>query len=130
MEPIQVVTARAFPDAEQAIRDALSDQGFSVITEIDVKATFAQKLGVGIAPMKILGACNAQLAYQALQVDANVSLVLPCNVVVAEQPDGTVRVSAVDPRQLMSDDRFTSLAEDAAAKLTAAVHHLAAIATS
>jgi uncharacterized protein (DUF302 family) len=106
--------------AEAAVRDALAAQGFGVLTEIDVAATLEAKLGVDRPAMKILGACNPQLANQALEIDPSVSLLLPCNVVV-EAADGGAKVSAVDPHALMDDPRFGHLADEAASRLRAAI---------
>lgn len=111
-------------DAEAAVRAALAEQGFGVLTEIDVAATLKAKLNVDRPPLKILGACNPALAHQALELDPSVSLLLPCNVVV-EQHDGRTRIAAVDPHQLMDDPRFAGLADEAAAKLRAAVDTVA-----
>jgi uncharacterized protein (DUF302 family) len=107
-------------DAEGAIRDALTAQGFGVLTEIDVAATLRAKLGVERPALKILGACNPSLADRALQIDRSVSLVLPCNVVI-EDAGGRTRVAAVDPHELMADPRFAELADDAATRLRAAI---------
>jgi uncharacterized protein (DUF302 family) len=112
-------------DAEAAIRAALAEEGFGVLTEIDVAATLKAKLGVDRAPLKILGACNPQFAHRALQIDPAISLLLPCNVVVEVAGSGT-RVSAGDPRQLLDDPRFAELAADAAERLERAVGRAAA----
>lgn len=115
-------TVELSPDqAESAVRDALAAQGFGVLTEIDVAATLKAKLDVDRPPMKILGACNPNLANQALQIDPSVSLLLPCNVVVEATENGT-KVSAVDPHDLMNDPRFAALADEAAARLGAAIN--------
>jgi len=111
--------------AEAAARDALAEQGFGVLTEIDVAAALKAKLGVERPPLKILGACNPAFAHRALELDPSVSLLLPCNVVI-EVVDGRTRVAAVDPRELMDDPRFAELAADAAARLQAAVDRVAA----
>ncbi len=120
MRAIETVTALPMAEAEAAVRDALADQGFGVLTEIDVAATFKAKLGVDRAPLKILGACNPKVAHRALELDEFVSLLLPCNVVLADTGDGT-RISAVDPRELMTGEPFRELANDAAERLTAAL---------
>ena len=111
--------------AEVAIRDALAEQGFGVLTEIDVAATLKAKLGVERPPLKILGACNPTIANRALELDPSVSLLLPCNVVI-DTVDGRTRVAAVDPRELMDDPRFAELAADAATRLQAAIDRVAA----
>jgi uncharacterized protein (DUF302 family) len=120
MQAIEVVTSLSMSDAEAAVRTSLLAQGFGVLTEIDVAATLKTKIGVDRAPLKILGACNPQFAHKALELDEYVSLLLPCNVVLAETAEGT-RISAVDPRALMDSPEFTPLAEEAAERLTAAL---------
>ena len=120
MQAIEVVTSLSMSDAEAAVRTSLLAQGFGVLTEIDVAATLKNKIGVDRAPLKILGACNPQFAHRALELDEYVSLLLPCNVVLAETAEGT-RISAVDPRALMDSPEFTPLAEEAAERLTAAL---------
>jgi uncharacterized protein (DUF302 family) len=123
---IETTTKLCMANAEAAVRDALSSQGFGVLTEIDVAATLKAKLGVERSPLKILGACNPTFAHRALQLDESASLLLPCNVVLSEAGDGT-RISAVDPRELMPDEAFQILANEAAELLTAA---LAAVPTA
>jgi uncharacterized protein (DUF302 family) len=107
-------------ETELAVRAALAEQGFGVLTEIDIAATFKAKLDVDRPPLKILGACNPHFAHQALELDPSASLLLPCNVVLEAVDQGT-RVSVVDPRQLMSGPDFEALAGDAADRLRAAV---------
>ena len=124
MQPIEVIVDLSPAEAEAAVRDALAEQGFGVLTEIDVAATLRAKLGVERSPLKILGACNPALAHQALEIDPSVSLLLPCNVVVEATDRGT-KVAAVDPHELMSDPRFERLADDAARRLRAAIEHVA-----
>jgi uncharacterized protein (DUF302 family) len=124
MDSIKQLTPLSMGDAEAAVRAALAEQGFGVLTEIDVAATLKAKLGIDRAPMKILGACNPNLAHRALELDPTVSLLLPCNVVLSATDAGTL-VSAVDPRALMSDPEFDTLASDAAARLSAALSTLA-----
>ena len=123
MNAIETVVAMPMIEAEAAVRSALAEQGFGVLTEIDVAATLKAKLDVDRPPLKILGACNPNLANRALQLDPSVSLVLPCNVVLEPATGGT-RVAAVDPHELMSDARFTELADDAASRLRAALDSL------
>lgn len=125
MQAIEVTVDLTPAEAETAVREALADQGFGILTEIDVAATLREKLGVERSPLKILGACNPTLAHQALELDPSVSLLLPCNVVV-EATDGGTRVAAVDPHDLMDDPQFKGLADDAAQRLRAAVERVAA----
>ena len=111
--------------AEAAIRVALAEQGFGVLTEIDVAAVFRAKLGVDRPFLKILGACNPGFAQRALDLDPTVSLLLPCNVVV-ETVDGGTSISAVDPLELMADPRFSELGGEVSTRLRAAVDAVAA----
>lgn len=120
MRAIATTTKLSMAAAEVAVREALATQGFGVLTEIDVAATLKAKLGVDRTPLKILGACNPNFAHRALEIDESASLLLPCNVVLAESADGT-KVSAVDPRELMTEEAFQPLASEAAERLTAAI---------
>jgi len=107
-------------DVEGSVREALQEQGFGVLTEIDVAATLKAKLGVERAPLKILGACNPIFANRALDIDPAVSLLLPCNVVI-EATEGGTHVAIADPRELMTEDAFRALAGEAAEKLEAVI---------
>ena len=120
MRSIQTTLDAPIGDAEDRVRAALAEQGFGVLTEIDVAATLHAKLGVERPPLKILGACNPHFAHQALQIDPSVALLLPCNVVLETTAAGT-RISVVDPRELMKEPAFASLAAQAADQLTAAL---------
>ncbi len=91
---------------------ALADQGFGIITEIDVKATMKKKLDVDGLPYKILGACNPGFAHKALTADPQIGLLLPCNVIAYEGDDGAVTVSIVKPEkmfELVDDPRMGEL---------------------
>jgi uncharacterized protein (DUF302 family) len=121
MRSIQTALDAPIGEAEIEVRAALAEQGFGVLTEIDVAATLHAKLGVERPPLKILGACNPQFAHQALQIDPSVALLLPCNVVLETTATGTTRISVVDPRELMTGPAFASLAAQAADQLTAAL---------
>jgi uncharacterized protein (DUF302 family) len=90
-------TTLGFADAVARVRETLKDEGFGVLTEIDVQATLKEKLGADVPPYLILGACNPPYAHQALAMEPELGSLLPCNVVVYEQEDGTTRVSGVDP---------------------------------
>jgi len=116
--------ARPFDEVERRVRAALREQGFGVLTEIDIAATLHDKLGVDRPPLKILGACNPHFAQRALEIDPSVSLVLPCNVALETTGDGATRVAIVDRRALMDDPAFSSLAGEAAEALRSVVKSL------
>ena len=113
--------------AEEQIRAALAEEGFGVLTEIDVAATLKAKIDVDRAPYKILGACNPTLANAALGHDEAIGLLLPCNVTLSATGDGT-RVSVVDPQMMLAtaseSEDMRTLATEARAKLERALHAL------
>ena len=87
----------SFDDVVARTAAALKAEGFGIITEIDVQKTLKDKIGVGFRKYRILGACNPQLAFEALQLEDKVGTMLPCNVVVQERDPGKVEVAAIDP---------------------------------
>ena len=109
--------------AVEAVRVALGDQGFGVLTEIDLKATLKDKLDVDIEPQIILGACRPPLAYEAIQAEPSIAAVLPCNVVVRSVDENTTMVEAFDPDTMMGladNAALNKLAADAKQRLNAA----------
>jgi len=90
-----------FTDVVTRTREALAEQGFGVLTEIDVKATLKSKIGVDIENYLILGACNPQMAHKALELEPRVGAMLPCNVIIRSIGGGEIMISAVDPRASM-----------------------------
>ena len=123
MNAIEAIIQLPAPTAEAAAHAALADQGFGVLTEIDVAAVFQAKLGVERPFLKILGACNPGFAHRALQIDPSVSLHLPCNVVVEDIGEGT-KISAVDPLGLMNDPAFAELGTEVSTRLRHAIDAL------
>jgi uncharacterized protein (DUF302 family) len=107
--------------------EALRREGFGVLTDIDVRATLKSKLGKDFRPYRILGACNPQLAYRALQLEDKIGTMLPCNVVVQESQGGSVEVSAVDPvasMQAIDNPGLAEVAKEVQAKLKRVVDEL------
>ena len=115
-----VDAALGFEEAEAKTRELLKEEGFGVLTEIDVAATLEQKLGVQFRPYKILGACNPQLAHRALEVEPLIGVLLPCNVVVEATGQRAVRVAFMDPEAalgMVGNPAVADVAQEAAVRL-------------
>lgn len=118
-----------YDEAVLAVRHALQEQGFGVLTEIDAQATMKEKLGADIEPHIILGACNPQLAHCVLDVDRQVGLLLPCNVVVRADGDDRSIVSALNPQVMVTipeREDLRPVADEAGQRIRAALDALTA----
>ena len=110
----------SFEQAITAVTEALKTEGFGVLSDIDVAATFKAKLDIDRRPYRILGACNPGLANQAIGADADIGLLLPCNVVVREEDDNSITVAFMDPvavLELVQQPGVRDLADDVRARL-------------
>lgn len=127
-----IVVSAAYEEAVLKTREALAEQGFGILSEIDVRATFETKLGAeagqGLGDYVILGACNPQLASRALAAEPDLGALLPCNVVVRRGPDATqTTIQAIDPQtmvQLSASPAVQEVANDADTRLRAALTSL------
>jgi uncharacterized protein (DUF302 family) len=118
----------SYEDAVSRVTEALKEEGFGVLTEINVKETLKKKLGVDFRKYVILGACNPPYAHRTLQVDLDVGLLLPCNVIVYETDDKKAYVSAINPvsaLDVIKNEGLRKIAEDVSEKLKKVVDKLA-----
>jgi uncharacterized protein (DUF302 family) len=116
-----------FDDAIVKVTDALKNEGFGVLTEIDVQATLKKKLDVDFRRYKILGACNPPFAYKALSVEDKIGLLLPCNVIIQETSGGNVEVAAINPVESMTavkNDKLVDIATEVQRKLINVIESL------
>ena len=110
----------SYEKAMAKVIEELKKEGFGILTEIDVKETLKKKLNVDFRKYAILGACNPPFAYEALQAEEKIGLMLPCNVVVQETADGKIEVSAIDPvasMQAIGNPKLQEIAQQVRAKL-------------
>jgi uncharacterized protein (DUF302 family) len=117
----------SFVDTLEATRASLTDQGFGILTEIDIRATLKAKLDVDVPAQVILGACRPPLAHAALQLEPSVGLLLPCNVVVRYLDEDTTVVQALDPKVMVSltrNEALSPVADEAGRRLAAALDTL------
>ena len=118
----------SFDDAVPRVKAAFKEQGFGILTEIDIKATLKEKIDADVDPYIILGACNPDLANRALAIEPEIGLLLPCNVVV-RQSDGRVLVHALDPAVMVSipgRPELQGIADEAGARIARALDSLCA----
>jgi uncharacterized protein (DUF302 family) len=115
----------SYEEAVSKITDALKEEGFGVLTEIDVKATLKKKLGLDFRKYVILGACNPPYAHRTLQADLDVGLLLPCNVIVYETDDKKAYISAINPvsaLEVIKNEELRKIAEEVSEKLKRVVN--------
>jgi uncharacterized protein (DUF302 family) len=127
---ITVTTDLSFEQALQTTREHLSDEGFGILTEIDLAATLKAKLGADLPPQVILGACRPPLAHAAIQAEPSIGVFLPCNVVVRVDDTGRTVVEAMNPEfmtQIGSGAALAEVAADAKARITRALEAVAAV---
>jgi len=119
---------RGFSETEELVRGALAEQGFGVLTEIDLTATLRTKLGVEVPLQKILGACRPELAHQALEAEPAVAALLPCNVVLRALDETTTRVETFDPAVMsaLGGPALAAVAAEATTRLRAVLASLVA----
>jgi uncharacterized protein (DUF302 family) len=117
----------SFDEGIAAVTEALQEQGFGVLSDIDVAATMKKKLDVDFPKYRILGACNPAFAHRALQTEDKIGTLLPCNVVVREAPDHSVEIAAVDPAESMNvvgNETLKPIAEEVRGRLQSVISSL------
>ena len=117
----------SFEEAIEKVTAALKQEGFGILTEIDIKATLKKKLDADFHPYKILGACNPSFAHKALNAEDKIGTMLPCNVIVQEKEEGQIEISAVDPivsMQAIENDSLGVIANEVRDKLIKAIENI------
>ena len=118
----------SFDEVVKRVTHNLQEQGFGIVTTIDMQDTFRRKLNVGFRNYKILGACNPQFAYKAISIESHAGVMLPCNVIVQEHENGEVEVSAINPIEnigrAFSDSQLKELATEVGNRLREAIDDL------
>jgi uncharacterized protein (DUF302 family) len=117
----------SFEAIEIKVVASLKNEGFGVLTQIDMQQTLKKKLNVDFKNYKILGACNAPFAYKALQADDKIGVLLPCNVIIQEHAPNTIEVSVIDPlvsMQVVNNDTLKNVAQEVSIKLKNVINNL------
>lgn len=121
---LKIRTSEPMDEVEERVREELSEEGFGVLTEIDVQATLKEKLGVDRRKHRILGACNPPLADQGLSAEPDLGVLLPCNVTLYEEEDGQTVISAMKPTaalEIVDNPEIDKIARDAEARVWRAI---------
>ena len=117
-----------FAEVVKRVTHNLQEQGFGIVTTIDMQDTFRNKLDVGFRNYKILGACNPKFAYKAIAIESHIGVLLPCNIIVQEHENGEVEVSAINPveniEQVFTNSQLRELAAEAGNRLREAIDNL------
>ena len=124
---ISKTVTTSFNETVDRITSELQKEGFGIITEIDLRSKFKEKLGKDFRNYKILGACNPKLAFEAVQKESHIGVMLPCNVLVQEHDNGRVEVSAINPMQsigIVGNPELNALATEVTAKLKSALDRI------
>lgn len=120
-------TSQSFNETIDKVRDELQKEGFGIITEIDMRDKFKEKLDIEFRNYKILGACNPAIAYKAIQQEDKIGIMLPCNILIQEHENGKVEVSAINPLEtigLLNNKQLQSLAAEVSNKLKKVIEHI------
>lgn len=123
----KILKDRTFDQVLELTTAELKKEGFGILTSLDIKETLKKKIDVDIEKYTILGACNPQFAYQAIQSENKIGVFLPCNILVQEHPNGNIEVSAVDPIASMSsvqNEKLGTIASDVQQRLKRVIDHL------